>query len=52
MSPLLWRASRRHLVRHPWQIGLSVVGIALGVAVALAVGRATESARRAFELAT
>jgi putative ABC transport system permease protein len=52
MSPALWRASRRHLVRHPWQIGLSVLGIALGVAVALAIGLATESARRAFELAT
>jgi putative ABC transport system permease protein len=52
MSPLLWRASLRHLVRHPWQIGLSVLGIALGVAVALAIGLATDSARRAFELAT
>jgi putative ABC transport system permease protein len=52
MTPLLWRASLRHLVRHPWQIGLSVLGIALGVAVALAIGLATESARRAFELAT
>jgi len=52
MSPLLRRASLRHLRSHPAQIGLSVLGIALGVAVALAVGLATESARRAFELAT
>jgi putative ABC transport system permease protein len=52
MSPLLWRASRRHLVRHPWQIGLSVLGIALGVAVALSIDLATQSARRAFELST
>ena len=52
MSPLLWRASRRHLARHPWQIGLSILGIALGVAVALSIDLATESARRAFELAT
>ncbi|HXJ78835.1 MAG TPA: FtsX-like permease family protein [Candidatus Methylomirabilis sp.] len=50
MSPLLWRASRRHLARHPWQIGLSIVGIALGVAVALSIDLATASARRAFEL--
>ncbi len=52
MSGLLWRASRRHLLRHPWQIGLSVLGIALGVAVALAIHLANDSARRAFELAT
>ena len=52
MSPLLWRASRRHLLRHPWQVGLSVLGIALGVAVALSIDLATQSARRAFELAT
>ena len=52
MTALLWRISRRHLVRHPWQIGLSIVGIALGVAVALAIDLANESARRAFDLAT
>src|SRR5215813_13261245 len=52
MSRLLWRTSLRHLARHPWQIGLSVLGVALGVAVALSIHLATESARRAFELAT
>src|SRR5262245_17141219 len=52
MSPLLRRASRRHLTRHPWQIGLSIIGIALGVAVALSIDLATESARRAFALST
>ena len=52
MSRLLWRASLRHLLRHPGQIGLSVLGIALGVAVALSIDLATESARRAFALAT
>jgi putative ABC transport system permease protein len=49
---LLWRASLRHLARHPWQIGLSVLGVALGVAVALSIDLATGSARRAFELST
>jgi putative ABC transport system permease protein len=48
----LWRASLRHVERHPWQIGLSILGIALGVAVTLAVDVANESARRAFDLAT
>ena len=47
----LLRASLRHLVRHPWQAGLSVLGIALGVAVVVSVDLASASARRAFGLA-
>ncbi len=42
----------RHLGRHPWQVGLAVLGIALGVAVAVSVDLANESTRRAFALAT
>src|SRR6185369_5082945 len=42
----------RHLGRHPWQLGLAVLGIALGVAVAVSIDLANESARRAFRLAT
>jgi putative ABC transport system permease protein len=48
---MLLRASVRHLVRHPWQAGLAVLGIALGVAVVVSVDLAGESARRAFALA-
>jgi putative ABC transport system permease protein len=48
MNTLLWRASLRHLAGHPWQLGLSILGIALGVAVVVAVDLANESARRAF----
>ncbi len=51
MTPLLWRALFRHPLRHPWQLGLAVLGIALGVAVVLAVDLANASARRGFELA-
>jgi putative ABC transport system permease protein len=47
---MLWRASLRHLTRHPWQIGLSIVGIALGVAVALSIDLANESVRRSFSV--
>jgi putative ABC transport system permease protein len=47
----LLRASVRHLARHPWQAGLSVLGIALGVAVVVSVDLASASARRAFGLA-
>lgn len=51
MTPLLWRALLRHPLRHPWQLGLAILGIALGVAVVLAVDLANTSARRGFELA-
>lgn len=50
MSRLLARASRRHLLRHPWQIALSVLGVALGVAVVVSVDLAAASAQRAFEI--
>jgi len=48
----LVRIAVRHLGRHPWQLGLAVLGIALGVAVAVSIDLANESARRAFRLAT
>jgi putative ABC transport system permease protein len=32
VTPLLWRALLRHPLRHPWQLGLAILGIALGVA--------------------
>ena len=48
MSRLLWRSSVRHLLAHPWQVGLSILGIALGVAVVVSVDLANESARGAF----
>ena len=52
MSPILWRSSIRYSAGHPWQFGLSVLGIALGVAVVIAVDLSNESARRAFSLST
>lgn len=42
----------RYLVRHPWQAVLSVLGVALGVAVVVAIDLANQSAARAFELST
>src|SRR5947209_8291745 len=51
-SPLLWRSSLRYLVRHPWQFGLAVLGVALGVAVVVSIDLANASARRAFTLST
>jgi putative ABC transport system permease protein len=47
---ILWAASLRHLLRHPAQLALALVGLALGVATIAAVDMATASAARAFEL--
>ena len=49
---LLRRSSRRHLGRHPWQMGLAILGVALGVAVVVSIGLANASASRAFTLST
>ena len=43
-------AGVRHLLRHPAQLALALVGLALGVGTIVAVEVATESSRRAFEL--
>ncbi|MEA3640680.1 MAG: ABC transporter permease [Lamprobacter sp.] len=50
VTPALVNASRRYLARHPWQTWLSIAGIALGVAVVIAVDLANESAKRGFQL--
>ncbi len=52
MTPLLRLAARRDLTRHRIQAGLTVAGVALGVAVVVAVDLAGESARRAFALSS
>jgi putative ABC transport system permease protein len=46
----LFKTSWRHLLRHPWQVGLAILGVALGVAVVVAIDLANDSARRAFTL--
>lgn len=46
----LWASSIRHLLRHPAQLALALVGLSVGVATIVAVDIATASSRRAFEL--
>ncbi len=46
----LWAASARHLLRHPAQLALALLGLALGVATIVAVDIAVASSGRAFEL--
>ena len=52
MAGMVWRANFRFMSRHPWQIVLAVLGVALGVAVVVAVGLANTSAIRAFRLSS
>lgn len=49
---LLTRASLRYLDAHRWQFGLSILGVALGVAVVVSVDLANASAQRAFEISS
>lgn len=49
---LLLRLSGRYLLKHPWQIGLALLGVALGVGMLVAVELATSSARIAFQHST
>ena len=48
----LAKVGLRYLTRHPWQSALMVLGIALGVAVVVAIDLANASASRAFDLST
>lgn len=52
MIPLLLRSGLRHALAHPWQLGLSVLGVALGVAVVVGIDLASDSANRAFALSS
>ena len=49
MSSVLDRASRNFLWRHPWQLALALLGIALGVAVVVSIELAMESALASFD---
>ncbi len=51
MAPrTLWNVGWRTITRHAWQSVLMILGIALGVAVVVAVDLANVSASRAFDL--
>ena len=49
---LIWLSSLRFLLRHPWHFGLSILGVALGVAVVVSIDLSNASAEKAFELST
>ncbi len=49
---ILLRSSWHFFLRHPWQLGLAVTGIALAVAVVVSVDLVNKSAEHAFERST
>lgn len=49
---LLWLSSIRFLFRHPWHFALSILGVALGVAVVISIDLSNNSAKTAFSLST
>ncbi len=51
-SDLLWRSSFRFLLNHPWHFVLSILGVALGVAVVVSIDLSNSSAQKAFNLST
>src|SRR5262245_60475769 len=50
MTPTLLKRSLRYLLKHPWQVVLAILGVALGVAVVVSIDLANGSAKRAFAL--
>jgi len=52
LPPSLLKTGLRDFLRRPWQSGLMILGVALGVAVVIAIDLANTSARRAFDLST
>jgi len=52
MKRLLVLASVRFLLRHPLQMGLTVLGVALGVGVVVSMDLAIQSSREAFRVST
>ncbi|MBI3924261.1 MAG: ABC transporter permease [Armatimonadetes bacterium] len=49
---ILLRGHLRYFWRHPWLLSLSILGVALGVAVVVSVDLASHSAIRSFELSS
>ena len=47
---LLWQSSLRFLLQHPWHFLLSILGVALGVAMVISIDLSNSSAQRAFSL--
>lgn len=51
MPNLIFKAFSRHLLQHPWQLALALLGITVGVAVIVAIRLTQHSAIDAFDAA-
>jgi putative ABC transport system permease protein len=52
VTRLLHLSSLRYILRHPWEIVLTALGVALGVGVVVSIDLAIQSSREAFRLST
>jgi putative ABC transport system permease protein len=52
MNTILLRASRNFFLRHPWQLCLTITGVALGVAVVVSIDLVRNNAEHAFVRST
>jgi len=52
VTRLLWRQNLRWLLHSPWQVGVPLLGVALGVAAVVAIDLAKQSANQSFRLST
>ncbi len=52
MTRLLRLSSLRFFYRHPWEIALTVLGVAMGVGVVVSIDLAIQSSREAFRIST
>jgi putative ABC transport system permease protein len=52
VNRLLRLSSLRFFLHHPWEIALTVLGVAMGVAVVVSIDLAIQSSREAFRVST
>lgn len=50
MTSILNRSGYRYFAKHPWQVFLSILGIALGVSIVVSIDLAGSSSTKAFEM--
>ena len=49
---MIYVAFSRHLLKHPWQLSLAILGVTVGISVIVAIRLAQHSAYASFEQAT
>ena len=52
MKRILRLSSLRFFLHHPWEVALTVLGVAMGVGVVVSIDLAIQSSREAFRIST